>query len=131
VSKVIVPALARGEWVVCDRFLDSTRAYQGGGGGVSDDDIVTLHRVGSEGLTPDKTILLDMPADLGGERARQRSGGSQDRMGSKSADYHEAVRNRFLAIAKEDPNRVTVIDARQAVDVVTDQVLVAIEGLLT
>jgi dTMP kinase len=130
VSKVILPALARGDWVVCDRFLDSTRAYQGGGGGVSDEDIVTLHRIGSDGLTPVRTILFDMPADQGVERAHLRSAGAQDRMGSKSANYLEAVRTRFLAIAADAPDRIVVIDASQPVEAVTDRVLMAISDLL-
>jgi dTMP kinase len=130
VAKIIRPALARGDWVLCDRFLDSTRAYQGGGGGVSDDDILTLHRIGSAGLTPDRTILLDLPTDQGVARADQRSAGVQDRMGSKSPDYHEAVRRRFMAIAMDEPDRIIVVDAGQAVGSVTDKILVALEDLL-
>lgn len=130
VSKVIRPALARGDWVICDRFLDSTRAYQGGGGSVSDEDIITLHRIGSAELCPDRTFLLDLPADLGVERTHQRSGELQDRMGSKSADYLKAVRDRFLAIATAAPDRITVIDASQPVEAVTKQVLGAMRDLL-
>ncbi len=129
VAKIIRPALARGAWVVCDRFVDSTRAYQGGGGGVSDEDILTLHAIGSGGLLPELTILLDMPVDQSGERAELRSEGNADRMGSKNRIYHEAVRERFLALAAAEPQRIVVVDADQSADEVTEQIMSSVRDI--
>ena len=79
VEKTIRPALARGEWVLCDRFIDSTRAYQGGAGGLSDSDIMALHGVGSAGLMPDRTLVLTLDLDQAAGRAEARDGGKADR----------------------------------------------------
>ncbi len=130
VAKLIRPAVERGDWVLCDRFVDSTRAYQGGGGGLSDEDILTLHRVGSEGFLPDRTLLLEIPVEVGAARATARAQSEPDRMGSKPADYYKRVAARLHDMALAEPDRFRVIDAAGPVDGVTARLLSAIEDLL-
>jgi dTMP kinase len=130
VAKVIEPALARGQWVLCDRFVDSTRAYQGGGGGLSDADILELHRVGSGGLLPDRTLLLTLPETVALERLSARDGGKPDRMGAKPADYHRRLAARFVEMAAEDPARWRTIGADAAPETVTARLIAALDGLL-
>jgi dTMP kinase len=120
VARTIRPALARGAWVLCDRFVDSSRAYQGGGGGLTDADILTLHRVGSEGLLPDRTFLLTVSPAEAVRRLIARGG--SDRMGSKPADYQARLGARFIEMAEAEPGRWRIIDA----DAPTEQVTVAI-----
>ena len=129
VAKLIRPALARGNWVVCDRFIDSTRAYQGGAGGLSDADILALHRVGSGGLLPDRTLLLDLSVEEGARRAEARSATS-DRMGAKDRDYYLRVADRFLAMAAEDPARFRVIDAAGSPSDVSTRIMSALGDLM-
>ncbi len=129
VAKLIRPALARGDWVVCDRFIDSTRAYQGGAGGLSDADISALHRVGSGGLLPDRTLLLDLSVEEGARRAEARSA-TPDRMGAKDRDYYVRVANRFRDMATEDPERFRVIDAAGSPTEVSARILSALDDLM-
>ncbi len=129
VAKLIRPALARGNWVVCDRFIESTRAYQGGAGGLSDADILALHRVGSGGLLPDRTLLLDLSVEEGARRAEARSATS-DRMGAKDRDYYLRVADRFLAMAAEDPARFRVIDAAGSPSDVSTRIMSALGDLM-
>lgn len=129
VAKLIRPALARGDWVVCDRFIDSTRAYQGGAGGLADADIMALHSVGSGGLLPDRTFLLQLPLDAGAERVAARAGGA-DRMGSKAADYYARVDARFRDMAAQEPERFVTVDASASREVVAARLLVALEDWL-
>jgi dTMP kinase len=130
VAKLIKPALARGDWVLCDRYIDSTRAYQGGAGGMSDADIMALHRVGSGGMLPDRTLLLEIPVEEGQARAAQRSDSAPDRMGSKSDDYYSHVARRFDELAQAEPNRLRAINAVGSVEQVTDRLLSALKDLL-
>ncbi len=109
VARTIRPALARGAWVLCDRFVDSSRAYQGGGGGITDADILTLHRFGSEGLLPDRTFLLTVSADEAARRLAARGG--SDRMGNKPADYQARLAARFAEMAEAEPARWRIVDA--------------------
>ncbi|WP_338425489.1 dTMP kinase [Sphingopyxis kveilinensis] len=109
VACTIRPALARSAWVLCDRFVDSSRAYQGGGGGITDADILALHRFGSEGLLPDRTFLLTVSADEAVRRLTARGG--SDRMGNKPADYQARLAARFVEMAAAEPARWRVIDA--------------------
>lgn len=109
VARTIVPALARGAWVLCDRFVDSSRAYQGGGGGLTDADVMALHRVGSQGLLPDRTFLLTVSAAEAARRVAER--GETDRMGSKSADYQARLAARFAEMAHAEPDRWRLVDA--------------------
>lgn len=122
VAKTILPALERGAWVICDRYVDSTRAYQGGGGGLSDTDVMALHRIGSDGLLPDRTFLLTLAPDKAAARLSVRDVGGSDRMGSKSSEYQARLNQRFLAMAAEDPARWRVIDADDSAEQVTQHI---------
>src|SRR5690606_21439496 len=90
-ERLIEPALARGRWVICDRFIDSSRAYQGGAGGLEDAEIMALHEFGSCGLLPDLTLLLEVSPEMAGERLARRDADGVDRIGSRSAEYHARV----------------------------------------
>lgn len=130
VAKLIEPALARGTWVLCDRFVDSTRAYQGGGGGMADSEIMTLHRIGSGGLLPDRTLLFQLPADVAAARLAARDGDRPDRMGAKPAQYHARLAARFAELAAAEAARWRVIDANAPAGDVTDRAIAALEDLL-
>ncbi|PZU57587.1 MAG: dTMP kinase [Sphingobium sp.] len=130
VERTIRPALAAGQWVVSDRFLDSSRAYQGETGGMGDDDIVTLHRIGSEGLLPDRTLVLTLPEAEAAARAHARDGGEGDRIGGRDAAFHRKVAGRFAAIAAHEPERVRLIDASGTADDVTGRLMAALADLL-
>ena len=130
VAKLIRPAIERGAWVLCDRFVDSTRAYQGGAGDVEDSDIMALHQVGSAGLLPDRTLLLQMSPSEAATRAAARDDGKADRMGSKSAAYYSNVNTRFSELASHEPGRFRIIDASGRVDDVTTRLLAALSDLL-
>lgn len=111
------PALARGEWVLCDRFADSTRAYQGALGALPAEMIDWLERVALDGTKPDLTFILDAPAEIGMARAAARRGAAQaDRFESESLDSHRKLRAAFLAIARDEPERCVVVDAAKAPD---------------
>ncbi len=116
IAAVIQPALAAGEWVVCDRFTDATYAYQGGGRGVRAEDIATLEEWVQGPLRPDLTLLLDLPAELGLARAGRRS--SPDRFEREQEAFFERVRKGYLARADAEPQRIKVIDATPPLDVV-------------
>lgn len=121
VARTIRPALDRGAWVLCDRFVDSSRAYQGGGGGITDADLLTLHSFGSMGLLPDRTFLLTVSADEAARRLTERGG--SDRMGSKPADYQARLAARFVEMAKAEPARWRIVDADAAATDVTAEIL--------
>jgi dTMP kinase len=115
VEQVIRPALAAGKWVICDRFSDSTRAYQGAAGGVDDGLLNALERVAVGRTKPDLTIVLDLPTDVGLARAHQRGnedGEGPDRFERDDLAMHERRRQAFLDIAAREPRRCVVIDAR-------------------
>ncbi len=111
VETVIRPALARDEIVVCDRYTYSTVAYQGHGRGIDLRTIAELNDVASRGLVPDLVLLLDMPADDGLAR---KSGGARDRFEAESADFHHRVREAYLSMARQDPDRWLTIDSTRA-----------------
>ena len=111
VQNVIRPALERGEWVVCDRFTDATRAYQGNGRGVDPTLIEALATAVHPDVTPDCTLLLDLPATHGLNRARSRAGGSADRFEAETVEFFERVRAGYLELARREPKRFHVIDA--------------------
>lgn len=111
VEKVIRPAIGAGRWVICDRYLDSTRAYQGAAGGVDDAAILALHAFGSRGLLPDRTFLLALPAEEGAARAAARDGAGADRFAMRGADFHTAVAAAFDTYAAHEPERFRRIDA--------------------
>lgn len=129
VERLILPAIARGAWVVCDRFVDSSRAYQGGGGGLSDADVLDLHRIGSGALMPDVTLLLTVPPEVAAERLAHRDGGLADRIGGRDADYHARVAAAFVAFARSSPERFAIIDAQGTPDEVHERVMAAVGGL--
>jgi dTMP kinase len=110
VTHVIRPALARGEWVVCDRFTDATRAYQGSGRGVDAALIEQLARAVHADLQPDCTLLLDLPVPAGLSRARARAGAA-DRFEAETVSFFEKVRAGYLALARAEPQRVHLIEA--------------------
>lgn len=113
---LIKPALAAGTWVVCDRFHDSTRAYQGALGSLDPGFLETLERVTLAGTKPDLTLILDLPAKLGLTRAamRRTAGAAPDRFEAESLAFHQTLRQAFLAIAASEPDRCVVVDATQA-----------------
>lgn len=118
-DNIIRPALTRGEWVLCDRFADSTRVYQGAGGGADERLLRALERVAVGETRPDLTIVLDVPAGVGRERARERQGegaGAADRFEGEELWLQEKRRQAFLDIATSEPDRCVVIDATQSED---------------
>jgi dTMP kinase len=109
IQDVIEPALARGDWVLCDRFTDATYAYQGGGRGMNMKDISELEQTVQGKLRPDLTVLLDLPVEIGESRAGQRS--KPDRFEQQKFDFKQNVRDCYLARAKENPDVIKVVDA--------------------
>ncbi len=130
VERVIRPALQAGKWVLCDRFVDSTRAYQGGEGSVSDADVLTLHRIGSKGLLPDLTILLEAADRDTADRLRARDGDNSDRIGGRDQSFHHAVAQRFASIAQSEPERFVRVDGSGTPEEVHERVLAAVRGRL-
>lgn len=131
VARVIRPALERGAWVVCDRFIDSNRAYQAGASGLADADIMAAHRIGSGGLMPDRTLLLTLPLDVAAERAALRDAGRADRFGARGRMFHEAVNAAFLAQAAQEPERIRIIDAVDDAATVSARIQTEIEDLFS
>ena len=130
VDQLIRPALARGEWVVCDRFVDSSRAYQGGGGGLPDEAIMQLHAIGSDGLLPDLTVLLEVESGEAEARLVARDGNDADRIGGRADAYHARVAQRFGALADSEPQRFARVDASGSPAAVHDRVMAALQPLL-
>jgi dTMP kinase len=130
VDNVIRPALARGEWVVCDRFTDATRAYQGSGRGVDAGLIEALARAVHADLVPDCTLLLDLPVATGLARARARGAGVTDRFEAETVNFFEKVRSGYLAIARNETARVALIDAAAPLPEVLRALEAALAGLL-
>lgn len=128
-EKAIRPALARGAWVLSDRYLDSSRAYQGQGD-LTDADIVALHRIGSAGFLPDRTLFLTLPQAEAETRARTRDGDMSDRIGGRDHTFHRAVADAFARFAVEEPGRFRPVDASGAADAVTARLLEALADLL-
>jgi dTMP kinase len=123
VRSVILPSLNQGSWVLCDRFFDSTRAYQGSLGQVSADVLNALQRVTIGGLKPDLTIILDVPVEVGMQRAAVRRGsGTADRFESEDMTFHEGLRAAYRKIAADDPERCVLIDATADADSVAQAV---------
>lgn len=128
---LIRPALARGEWVVCDRFTDATRAYQAGGRGVSRTLIDELARAVHPTLAPDCTLLLDLPVEVGLARSKMRSGNiPRDRFEAEPAVFFERVRAAYLELARQEPKRFQIIDAGVPLPDVEQQVASALRHIL-
>jgi dTMP kinase len=131
VQCTILPALRSGKWVVCDRFADSTRVYQGILGQVDQKLINVLERVSVGELSPDLTVILDMPVQAGLERARLRRGNAQaDRFEGEGAEFHEKLRDAYLAVAAREPDRCVVVDASASKEVVANAIWQAVESRL-
>ncbi|MDH3266124.1 MAG: dTMP kinase [Gammaproteobacteria bacterium] len=128
VNNVIEPALAAGTWVICDRFTDSSRAYQGGGRGLPIAQVNTLADWVHGDLSPDLTILLDAPVETGMRRAGNRS--EPDRFESEQAEFFTRVRQTYLQLAQDEPQRIALVDAAQDRQAVQDRVEVIINTLL-
>jgi dTMP kinase len=134
VATVIRPALERGEFVICDRYADSTLAYQGYGSGVQLVALRALAAVSTGGLVPDRTILFDVPVTVGLERRRHGPGDQQTRFEDDRRHdraFHERVRSGYLAMAAEDPDRWRVVDAARSLEQLVDDVSQALADLLT
>ncbi len=129
VARTILPALETGAWVICDRFLDSSIAYQGGADGLGADAIRALHAVGSDGLLPDRTLLLTLPEELAMTREAARDAGRPDRFGARDPDYHRQVTQAFRLLAEDEPERWRVVEAGGSPEQVTAALLTALEDL--
>jgi dTMP kinase len=128
VEKLIRPALGAGKWVICDRFIDSTRAYQGGGGGLSDAEILELHEVGSGGLLPDLTILIEVPAETREARLARRA--ALDAIEGREAAYHARVVAAFARLAAAEPQRFFRVEGNGEREETHALILEAVEQLL-
>ena len=128
VAERIRPALERGEVVICDRFFDSTTAYQGAGRGLAADELNALHDVTTGGLSPKRTYLFDLPVEEGMFRI---AGTRQtDRIERESVAFHERVRQGFLALARENTERILIIDGMQDEDAIAAEVMTDIDRIL-
>lgn len=127
VERLIRPALAQGTWVICDRFLDSSRAYQAGGA-LTDADIRALHQLGSDGLLPDLTLLIEVSPDEAARRLAARDAEGSDRIGGRPAEYHAAVAANFAAMALAEPGRFVRIDGNGSPEQ-THRAILSVAGL--
>lgn len=127
--ELILPALARGEWVICDRFTDATYAYQGGGRGIDVQRIALLEDWVQQGLQPDTTLLFDLPVAQGLERAGKR--GALDRFEQEQQDFFEQVRAAYLERAAQNPGRFRIVDAGRELAAVQQQLDDIINTMLT
>ena len=133
VEKVIRPALAKGTWVICDRFIDSTTAYQGYGRGLPIDEVQAINSFAINWIAPDLTLLLDLNIDTGFERISQRFlqlGESADRFEKEERSFHEKVRQGYLSQAETEPERFRIVDASQDPQAVSVNIWTAIEPLI-
>jgi dTMP kinase len=127
VRNVILPALSQGTWVLCDRFFDSTRAYQGKVSHVSPDILNAMQRVTIGDLKPDLTIILDVPVEVGLKRAAvRRDGGAPDRFESEDLKFHQELRDAYREIAASEPDRCVLIDATADANTVAGNVWTAL-----
>jgi dTMP kinase len=130
-DNLIRPALARGEWVVCDRFTDATRAYQGAGRGVNRVWIEELAQAVHPHLQPDCTLLLDLPVEVGLARSKRRTGDApSDRFEAEPVQFFERVRAAYLELARREPQRIRVVDAAQPLAQVELQIEKALSTVL-
>lgn len=131
VHTVIEPALERGSWVLCDRFSDSTRAYQGKLGQVAPAVLNAMERVTIGDLKPDLTFILDVPVEVGMQRAALRRGaGAPDRFEAEDLKFHEQLRDAYRQIAIDEPQRCVLIEANAAIDAVATRVWAAVRDRL-
>ncbi len=128
VARLIAPSLAEGKWVVCDRFVDSSRAYQGGGSGLPDAEILALHRVGSETLLPELTLLIEVDPEVAIQRTAARDGDASDRIGGRDAAYHARVAAAFNQFATAEPDRFARIDGNGSPEQTHAAIMAAIDA---
>ena len=129
-ARAIGPALAAGRVVICDRFLDSSRAYQGAAG-LTDAEVLDLHRIGSGGLVPDMTLLIEVAPTIAAMRLQDRDGNDSDAIGGRGIDYHAAVAERFAQLAESERARFARIEGGGAPAEVHERIMRAIAPLLT
>jgi len=127
-DKVIKPALNKGQWVLCDRFTDATYAYQGGGRGIALERISILEDYVQGDLRPDLTLLLDAPIEVGRERAGKRS--APDRFEKEQVDFFNKVRDMYLHRAKQDPERMKIVNAAAELDDVKQQITTYLDAFV-
>lgn len=130
VERLIRPAIEVGKWVISDRFIDSSRAYQGGGSGLSDADILALHKIGSNGLMPDRTLVLRLDPAEAASRAAIRDDSRPDRIGGRDPGFHADVDVAFFSYAERDPTRIRLIDAAGDPADVTSRLMAEIADLM-
>ncbi len=130
VQQVIRPALKSGRLVLCDRFTDSTLAYQGFGRGVDFELLRRLNQFASEGIQPELTFLLDCPVALGLSRTTCRIDRREDRFERERVEFHERVRKGFLELAREEPDRIRVVDASRSIDQVQEEIRRVVDAKL-
>lgn len=135
VRTAIAPALAAGDWVLCDRFADSSAVYQGRAGGVAAASLQAVEDLATQGIQPHKTILIDVPVEIGLARAERRisgmdAGQKEDRFEGKTTAFHNSVRQAFLDRAKQFPSRFIVIDGSEDADKVSEAIWQAVKPLI-
>lgn len=135
VERLIAPTIAAGKWVICDRFTDSTRAYQGAASGLADEAILAIDRIAVGTMQPDLTIVMDLPAEDGLRRADIRRTASsahetRDAFEARTLAFHERIRAGFLDIACREPNRCVVVDAAATPEVVAQAIWAAVSHRL-
>lgn len=126
VERLIKPAMAAGKWVICDRYVDSSRAYQGGGLGLSDPEVMELHRIGSGGLLPDVTLLIEVSPDVARQRAAARDVDGADRIGGRDEAFHAKVAAAFSRFADAEQARFARIDGNSDAETVHRAVMAAL-----
>lgn len=123
----ILPALKKGNIVLCDRFVDSSLAYQGEARKIGIEEVARLNEFATEGLEPDLTLYLDIDSDKGLNRIKNTRGHGMDRLDRESLSFHQRVRHGYLKVVKDNPERIVLIDASQALQLVVDDCLAFIE----
>ncbi|MFL2531802.1 MAG: dTMP kinase [Porticoccaceae bacterium] len=129
IDQVIEPQLAAGNWVLCDRFTDATYAYQGAGREMGSELIASLETMVQASMRPDLTLVLDVPVELGLERAGKRS--EPDRFELEKTDFFNRVRNAYLSMAEQNPQRYKIIDASKTLEFVQQQIAYTLNNFLT
>lgn len=130
VERLIQPAMDSGQWVICDRYVDSSRAYQGGGLGLSDDEVLELHRIGSGGLLPDLTLLIEVSPNVARLRTAARDVDGADRIGGRDETYHAKVAAAFARFANAEPARFARIDGDGDPGEVHEAIMLALQPIM-
>ncbi len=128
IHEKIAPALQAGQVVLCDRFADSTTAYQGAGRGIAPETLRDLHDIATGGIWPHVTILIDLDPRIGLKRARNR--GREDRLEREAIEFHQRVRDGFLRLAAEEPDRIHIVDGNAPIEAVSSAIIAHIDTCL-